>query len=146
MIDDLAARYAALVLRLTLAGFFMAHLFRKFAVIGFDPWWSGLEKSGYQGWMLAYTVAAEFAGAVLILLGVYTRAVCLLTLPVLIAVTNHWAVRKGFWFADGGAEFPLAWCAMLVVQILLGDGAYALALPTPAWWRAGRRAATAAGD
>jgi len=146
MIDDRAAPYAALVLRLTLAGFFFAHLFRKFAVIGFDAWWSGLEKSGYQGWMLSYTVAAEFAGAVLILLGVYTRAVSLLTLPVLIAVTNHWAVRKGFWFADGGAEFPLAWSAMLVVQILLGDGAYAVKLPALPWPRAPRRAATAPGD
>jgi putative oxidoreductase len=145
MRDDRAARYAALVLRLALAGFFLAHLYRKFAVIGFDAWWNGLEKSGYAGWMLSYTVAAEFAGALLLLLGIYTRAVSLLTLPVLIAVTNHWAVRKGFWFADGGAEFPLAWCAMLIAQALLGDGAYALKLPALPWQRAPRRATAAPG-
>jgi putative oxidoreductase len=145
MRDDRAARYAALVLRLSLAGFFVAHLYRKFAVIGFDAWWTGLEKSGYAGWMLSYTVAAEFAGAVLLLLGIYTRAVSLLTLPVLIAVTNHWAVRKGFWFADGGAEFPLAWCAMLAAQALLGDGAYAVKLPALPWQRAPRGAAAMPG-
>jgi putative oxidoreductase len=135
MVDNRTAPYAALALRLSLSFFFFAHLIRKFAVIGFDPWWAGLVKQGYPGWVLSYTVAAEFAGAVLLLLGVYTRTVSLLTLPVLIAVTNHWAVRKGFWFADGGAEFPLAWCCMLVTQVLLGDGTYALRVPALPWER-----------
>ena len=108
MIDDRTAPYAALVLRLSLAFLFCAHLYRKFAFIGFDNWWAGLAKQGYADWMLAYTVAAETAGALLLLLGIYTRTVSVLALPVLIAVTYHWATRRGFWFADGGAEFPLA--------------------------------------
>ena len=91
--------------------------------------------------MLGYTVFIEFAGAVLLLLGVYTRTVSLLSLPVLIAVANHWMVRKGFWFADGGMEFPLAWVSMLIAQVLLGDGAYALRAPGLPWERA--RPATA---
>jgi hypothetical protein len=37
MIDNRLAAYAAFVLRLSLAGFFLAHLYRKFAVNGFDP-------------------------------------------------------------------------------------------------------------
>jgi putative oxidoreductase len=45
-------------------------------------------------------------------------------------------VRKGFWFADGGMEFPLAWVVMLVAQVLLGDGAYALRVPALPWERA----------
>ena len=89
MIDNRTAPYAALVLRLALSFFFFAHLVRKFAVIGFDPWWAGLVKQGYPGVVLAYTVAIEFAGALLLLLGVYTRYVSLLSLPVLIAVANH---------------------------------------------------------
>src|SRR3954451_5125356 len=109
MIDQRTVPYAALVLRLSLAFFFAAHVYRKFAVIGFDNWWGGLVKQGYADWMLGYTLGAEFAGAVLLALGIYTRTVSALTLPVLIAVTWHWAVRKGFWFGDGGAEFPLAW-------------------------------------
>jgi putative oxidoreductase len=78
---------------------------------------------------------------VLLLAGVYTRTVSLLALPVLIAVANHWMVRKGFWFADGGMEFPLAWVVMLIAQVLLGDGAFALRVPTLPWERA--RPATA---
>lgn len=135
MIDHRTAPYAALVLRLALSLFFFTHLIRKFAVIGFDPWWAGLVKQGYPGFALGYTVAIEFVGAVLLLLGIYTRTVSLLALPALIAVTNHWMVRKGFWFADGGMEFPLAWVFMLIAQVLLGDGAFALRVPPLPWER-----------
>jgi len=136
MIDARTAPYAALVLRLSLSFLFFAHVYRKFAVIGFDNWWSRLVmKDGYPEWALYYTLAAEFAGAVLLLLGVYSRYVALFTLPVLLAVTHYWAVRKGFWFGDGGAEFPLAWCMMLVTQAFLGDGAYAVRVPALPWER-----------
>ncbi len=40
-----------------------------------------------------------------------------------------WAIRKGFWFTDGGLEFALAWLMLLVAQVLLGDGAYAVKVP-----------------
>jgi hypothetical protein len=50
-------------------------------------------------------------------------------------------VRKGFWFADGGMEFPLAWVFMLIAQVLLGDGACALCVPALPWKR--RQPATA---
>jgi putative oxidoreductase len=135
LVDSRAAPYAALVLRLSLAGFFFAHVYRKFAIIGFDNWWNGLTKAGYSDWMLQYTLVAESAGAVLLLLGIYSRYVSLFALPVLIAVTYHWALRKGFWFGDGGAEFPLAWTMMLVAQVLLGDGAFALRAPALPWER-----------
>ena len=135
LIANRALPYAALALRLSLAFFFIAHVYRKFAVIGFDNWWNRLIKDGYAEWMLEYTLVAECAGAVLLLLGVYSRYVSLFALPVLIAVTHYWAIRKGFWFGDGGAEFPLAWSLMLVAQALLGDGAYALRVPAPPWER-----------
>lgn len=135
MLDHRTAPYAALVLRLSLAFFFIAHVYRKFAIIGFDNWWNRLAKDGYADWMLYYTLAAESAGAVLLLLGIYSRYVSLFALAVLIAVTHYWAIRKGFWFGDGGAEFPLAWTLMLVAQALLGDGAYALRVPALPWER-----------
>ena len=133
MLDHRTAPYAALVLRLSLAFFFIAHVYRKFAIIGFDNWWNRLAKDGYADWMLYYTLAAESAGAILLLLGIYSRYVSLFALPVLIAVTHYWATRKGFWFGDGGAEFPFAWTLMLVAQALLGDGAYALRVPALPW-------------
>ena len=140
MIDNRTAPYAALVLRCCLSFLFLAHLYRKFAVTGFDNWWSGLIKQGYADWMLTYTVAAEFGGAILLLLGIYTRYVSVFALPALVAITCHWAVRKGFWFADGGAEFPLAWTFMLMTQVLLGDGAYALHAPALPWERGAQSA------
>ena len=143
MIDHRTAPYAALVLRLSLAFFFLAHLYRKFAVTGYDNWWSSMQKAGYADWVSAYTLGAEFAGAILLLLGVYTRYVSVLVLPVLIAITYHHAIRKGFWFSDGGAEFALAWTFMLCVQVLLGDGAYALRVPGMPWNRGSRALAAA---
>ena len=135
MVDSRLAPYAALFLRLSLSFFFFAHIYRKFAVIGFDNWWNGLNKQGYADWVLGYVLVAEFAGAILLLLGTYTRYVSLFTMPVFIALVYHWGTRKGFWFGDGGAEFVLAWLMMLVAQALLGDGAYALRVPKLPWER-----------
>jgi putative oxidoreductase len=139
MIDHRTAPYAALFLRLSLSFLFFAHLYRKFAIIGFDSWWSGLQKAGYADWMLSYTLVAEFAGAILLLLGVYSRYVSLFAMPVMIALVYHWAVRKGFWFSDGGLEFVLAWLMMLIGQALLGDGAYAVRVPALPWDRRGQQ-------
>ena len=44
MIDNRLVPYAALFLRLSLSFLFFAHLYRKFAISGFDAWWSGLSK------------------------------------------------------------------------------------------------------
>jgi putative oxidoreductase len=136
MIDQRTAPYAALLLRLALSFFFFAHLYRKFAVTGYEEWFNGWIKAGYPAWTLYYTLVAEFAGAILLLVGVYSRYVALFALPLMIAVSQLWFSRKGFWFADGGLEFPLSWTVMLAVQALLGDGAYSLKVPTPAWERA----------
>ena len=140
MVDNRTVPYAALFLRLSLAFLFLAHLYWKFAIKGFAPWWSGMTEAGYPDWTVYYTLLVEFAGAIFLLLGVYTRYVCIIAMPVMIAVTYHWAIRKGLWFTDGGAEFPLAWSLMLVAQVLLGDGAYALPMPALPWERLSRRA------
>jgi putative oxidoreductase len=144
MIDHRTAPYAALFLRLSLSFLFFAHLYRKFAIIGFDSWWSGLQKAGYADWMLSYTLVAEFAGAILLLLGIYSRYVSLFAMPVMIALVYHWAIRKGFWFSDGGLEFVLAWLMMLIAQALLGDGAYAVRVPALPWDRRGQQQPLAA--
>ena len=144
MTDSRAAPYAALVLRLSLSFLFMAHLYRKFAVIGFDNWWNGFKKAEYSDFSLYYTLGVEFAGAILLALGIYSRYVSLLALPVMLAIVNHWAWRRGFWFADGGIEFPLAWAIMLILQAMLGDGAYAVRVPALPWDRPARQEPSAA--
>ena len=140
MIDHRTAPYAALALRLALSFLFFSHLYRKYGFTGYDNWFNGWIKAGYPAWTLYYTLVAEFAGAVLLLLGIYSRYVALIALPVIIAVAQLWATRKGFWFSDGGFEFPFAWTVMLLAQVLLGDGAYAVRVPALPWERSVRRA------
>jgi putative oxidoreductase len=88
---------------------------------------------GFPGWTAYLVFAAELVGGVLLVLGVYTRAVAAALVPILIgALYVH--VGNGWLFTakGGGWEYPLFLIAASVVQALLGDGAYAL--------RAGSRA------
>lgn len=123
-----AAPYAALLLRVTLGLLFLAHLYLKFEILpgGLDAWWSSLLASGYPRIVPWYAISAEFAGALLLIPGIYTRWVSLYALPLMIGASQFWLVRKGFYFTAAGAELPLTWSSMLIVQALLGDGAYAV--------------------
>ena len=116
--------FGVLLLRLLVGGLFIAHLYRKFAITGFDTWWDGLLQAGYPWWVLAYTVSGEFAGAVLITIGIHARLASLYAVPLMVGATVHWFHRKGFFFTDAGYELPLVWTVLLLVQALLGDGAY----------------------
>jgi putative oxidoreductase len=135
MIDQKTAPYAALILRLTIAGYFAAALYGKFILRPISLWWGNLLKAGYPEWVLTYTLTAEFAAAFFLLLGIYTRWVSLLVLPMMIGATHFWMVRKSFWFVEGGWAMPFAWSIMLLVQALLGDGAFAVKVPNLPWER-----------
>jgi putative oxidoreductase len=122
------APYAALLLRVTLGLLFLAHLYLKLKVLpgGLHAWWSSLLASGYPRIVPWYAISAEFAGALLLIPGIATRWVSLYALPLMIGASQFWLVRKGFYFTAAGAELPLTWSIMLVVQAWLGDGAYAV--------------------
>jgi putative oxidoreductase len=123
-----SASYAALLLRLTLGTMFILHLYWKFAVRpgGVHSWWTNLRAAGYPTVVIVYVLSAEFAGALLLIPGVATRWVSLYALPFMIGAAQFWLVRTGFFFTVSGAELPLVWSIMLVLQALLGDGACAL--------------------
>lgn len=131
MIDTRTAPFAALLLRLTLGGLFLAHASLKLFV--FTP--AGTAKFfGSVGLLpeLAYAViAAETLAGIALILGVYSRWVALAAVPILLGaiVTVHGSA--GFFFNNpkGGWEYPAFWAIALVVQALLGDGAYALRAP-----------------
>lgn len=107
---------------------FIAHLYWKFAVLpgGFTQWWSNFAANGYPSFVPWYVLSAELAGALLLIPGIYTRWVSLYILPMMVGAAQFWAVRKGFWFVGAGAELPIVWTFMLVLQFMLGDGPYAL--------------------
>ena len=127
MIDQRTAPYAALLLRVTLGSMFIAHLYWKFAILdgGLNRWWGNFATNGYPSIVPWYCISAEFIGAILLIPGIYTRWVCLYTLPLIVGAAQFWAVRKGFFFTGAGCELPIAWSIMLVTQVLLGDGPFA---------------------
>jgi putative oxidoreductase len=131
MIDSRTAPYAALLLRVSLGTLFLAHAGLKFFV--FTP--AGTAKFFASVGMppeLAYvTISAEVIIGIALILGVWTRTVALAAAPILLGAifTVHGA--SGFWFTNphGGWEYPAFWTVALIVQALLGDGAYALGSP-----------------
>ena len=72
--------------------------------------------------------AGLLSGKRALILGVATRWVSLALVPILLGsiVVPHGAAGFFFSNAGGGWEFPAFWAVTLVVQALLGDGAFAL--------------------
>jgi len=132
MIDSRTVPYAALVLRLSLGVLFLAHAALKvfvFTPAGTAQYFASL---GLPPALAYLTMLGEAGGGVALILGIYTRGVALALTPILIGtiVTVHGANGWLFDNAGGGWEFPAFWAATLVVQSLLGDGAFALRVPS----------------
>jgi putative oxidoreductase len=140
--DRLPSDYAVLMLRVLLGLLFIAHLVWKLAVLpgGLSAWSSGLIQSGYPAIVPAYVLSAEVAGALLLIPGIFTRLVALYAIPMMLGAAQFWLVRKGFYFTKAGAELPLVWSALLVIQVVAGDGTWALVRTPPlsrlSRWRA----------
>lgn len=121
---------AALLLRVSLGALFLAHglilkvmTFTVAGTVGF------FESLGYPGFFAYLVIFGEIAGGTALILGVYTRLVSLLLLPIMIGATlQH--IGNGWVFSspNGGWEFPVFWIVMLLVQFTLGSGKFALRL------------------
>ena len=127
------ADLGAVLLRFLLGALFIAHLYWKIFVLpgGISTWWNGLVSNGYPAFVPAYVLSAEIAGSLLLIPGVFTRFVAAYSIPMMAGAAQFWLVRTGFYFTKSGAELPLLWLALLMLQIVLGDGALAL-VPSPA--------------
>jgi putative oxidoreductase len=130
MIDSRTAPYAALLLRVSLGILFLAHAGLKLFV--FTP--AGTAKFfgslGLPEEFAYVIIAAEVAGGVALILGLWTRIVAIAVVPILLGAifTVHGAAGFFFTNAHGGWEYPAFWSVALIVQALLGDGIYALRL------------------
>src|SRR5690348_3007445 len=128
MSDPQRVLYAALILRLALAVLFFAHAWLKLAVFTPAGTVQYFKSLGLPGSIAYVTIAAELAVGAGLLLGVLTRIAALGGLVIVVGtiVTVHGS--KGWLFTnkDGGWEYPAFWAVALVVQVLLGDGAWAL--------------------
>ena len=85
MIEARTAPYAAFTLRLALGAMFIAHALLKVVVFTLPGTVQFFESIGLPG-MLAYvTIGAELVGGVMLILGIGTRWVAALLIPVLLA-------------------------------------------------------------
>jgi putative oxidoreductase len=128
MIDTRTAPYAALLLRVSLGALFLAHAGLKLLVFTPAGTAAFFGSVGLPPALAYLTIAAEIIGGAALILGVWTRVVAIAVTPILLGAifTVHGAA--GFFFnnAHGGWEYPAFWIIALIVQALLGDGAYAL--------------------
>jgi len=128
MIDFRTAPYAALLLRLTLGLLFLAHASLKIFV--FTP--AGTAKFfgsvGLPSELAYVVIAAEVLAGIALILGIWTRFVAIAATPILLGAIFIVHGAAGFFFnnANGGWEYPAFWTIALIVQALLGDGAYAV--------------------
>lgn len=128
MIDSRTAPYAALVLRVALGVMFMAHALLKFYVFTLPGTAQFFQSLGLPGSLAYATFFAELVGGALILAGVYSRWVAAALIPILLGAT--WAHSGNGWVftaQNGGWEYPAFLAIAAAVQVLLGDGKYALA-------------------
>jgi putative oxidoreductase len=134
VIDNRTAAHGALLLRISLGALFLAHFSLKFFVFtpaGTAQFFASL---GLPGALAYLTMAAELFGGIALILGLYTRWVAVALTPVLLGAIVLVHAGAGFFFTapHGGWEFPGFWLIALLVQAMLGDGAYAVTLSSDA--------------
>ena len=133
--------YAATLLRISLGGLALAHGLLKILV--FTPAGTvGFFASLGLPAVLAYaTIGIEVIGGIALIAGVFTRYVALALVPVLLGATFvHSSAGWLFSNEGGGWEFPAFWAVALIVQAMLGDGAFSLRLPAKSRSTAGATA------
>ncbi len=127
MVDSRTAPYAALTLRIALGVMLIAHALLKLLVFTLPGTAQFFQSLGLPAVLAYLTFAAELVGGTLLLLGLGTRWVAALIIPVLLGAT--WAHAGNGWLftaPNGGWEYPAFLTVAALVQALLGDGAFAL--------------------
>jgi putative oxidoreductase len=120
---------AATLLRVALGSMFLAHsLVLKLFIFTLPGTAQFFTSIGLPAWLSYVVFAAEAAGGIMLVLGIQARWVALALLPILAGAT--WAHAGNGWmfgYTNGGWEYPLYLSLLAGVQVLLGDGAFALA-------------------
>lgn len=124
---------ATFLLRVALGAMFLAHsLILKLVVFTLPGTAQFFTSIGLPAWSAYVVFALEAVGGVLLVLGVQVRWVSLILLPILLGAT--WAHAGNGWmfgYTNGGWEYPLYLALLTLVQVLLGEGAFALQRSRP---------------
>ncbi len=114
---------ALLVLRLVLGVIMIGHGYPRISAISHSVQF--VRGIGLPGWLAYVSVAAEFLGGILVILGLFTRCASLAILIDMCVVIGrvHW---KNGLLGNGGYQFPLALAAIAFGLIFFGAGPIAL--------------------
>jgi putative oxidoreductase len=121
------ADYGITILRISLGLMWTSHALLKLLVFTLPGTAQFFTSVGIPG-ALAYPVfAAELAGGIALLLGLYARQAALALVPIMavaawVHVPNGWVFSS----AGGGWEYPVFLVVASVALWLLGDGAFTL--------------------
>jgi len=124
--DQLTANGTAL-LRITLGIAAIAHGLLKVLVFTLPGTAGFFESLGLPGFLAYITAFVEIVGGLALVAGFQTRLVSLAMVPILLGAM--WAHSGNGWvFSNqgGGWEYPFFWAVVLVVQAMLGSGAFAV--------------------
>lgn len=123
-----SADLAALLLRLSTGGLFIAHALLK--VIVFTP--AGtvgyFQSLGLPGFLAYVTILVELLGGLALIAGWKVKLVAPVLTIVLLGAAYFGHAANGFFFMNpnGGWEFPVFWAVMMIVLTLIGSGKYAI--------------------
>ncbi len=115
------------LLRITLGVAALAHGLLKVFVFTLPGTVGFFESLGLPGLLAYVTAFVEIVGGLALIAGFQTRLVSLAMVPILLGAM--WAHSGNGWvFSNqgGGWEYPLFWAVVLVVQAMLGSGAFAV--------------------
>ena len=123
------ADLAATLLRVSMGVLFLAHAWLKLVIFTPAGTASYFESLGLPGALAYLVMAAELLGGIALILGMATRWVSLALVPILLGSIYVPHGAAGFFFsnAGGGWEYTAFWTVALLVQALLGAGAYSVA-------------------
>ncbi len=124
---------ATFLLRIALGAMFLAHsALLKFYLFTLPGTAKFFDSIGLPGWFAYAVFVAEVIGGIMLVLGIQARWVALVLFPILAGATwAHWGNGWMFGYANGGWEYPLYLSLLSLVQVLLGDGAFALSPSRP---------------
>lgn len=96
----------------------MAHWWYKVFYKGMPTTEKFFIKNRLPSWLAWFVIIIEPIFAICIITDSYIPFVCIAGIPILL--TSAWIYRKnGFFFANGGMEFPLLWAVVQIIFALL---------------------------
>lgn len=119
---------AYLIVRVTVGLMLIPHGWAKLTAMGASGVAAYFARLGLEPALpLAYLVMAlETIGAIMIVIGLFTRPIALLLVIEFIVLTVVVHVPRGYGMAVNGIEFPLMWGLMLLAIALRGGGPWSV--------------------